>query len=100
MSILVIEDNKMSGGHYQHAYFKLERLADEIEADFLKGVDSIPEGSDAEKFKILFEVKSLIRDLRIAAIRAKELEWFMSADTGAETYLKRLGEILYGYLSK
>lgn len=90
----------MSGGYYQYAYSQLERFADEIEADFLNGDESVPDGVYAERFKILVEVKSLINDLRICAVRAKELEWFMSGDTGAETYLKRLGEILYGNNSK
>jgi len=90
----------MSGGHYQYQYRYLEYLADEIEADFLNEDDSVLDGNIVERFKILMEVKSLIRELRICAVRAKELEWFMSGDTGAESYLKRLGEILYGYQSK
>jgi len=90
----------MSGGHFQYQYRSLELLADEIESEFLNEDESVPDGNIVERFKILVEVKSLIRELRICAVRAKELEWFMSGDTGAESYLERLGEILYGYQSK
>jgi hypothetical protein len=97
----------MSGGHYQYQYRYLEYLADEIERDFINdGVicekygndtdhkyDLLSDATDEEREIILDEVKRFIVDLRQLAIRAKELEWYTSGDTGATSYLKRLNEL-------
>lgn len=48
--------------------------------------DATPE----ERPVIIMEVRLLIADLKRVAFRAKELEWYMSGDTGATTYLERL----------
>ena len=102
----------MSGGHYEYAYHHLDELADYIEGDFLndgkymsedyemgrkwdgsyheKECDRLEDASEAQKIMILEEIKSLIKDLKNCAHRAKELEWYMSGDTGATSYLERL----------
>jgi len=92
----------MSGGHYEYRYCYLDYLADDIERDFLqdgkyssdfvKGgmADRIGDATEEERPFILAEIRSLISDLRSCAKRAQELEWYMSGDTGATTYLKRL----------
>lgn len=103
----------MSGGAYEYNYFKLDELADDIERDFVNDGDYETEDwSNKDKFGniptkienrigdateeqrpiILAEIKSLIEDLRKCSKRAKELEWYMSGDTGATSYLKRLKE--------
>jgi hypothetical protein len=64
-----------------------ERLGSEIpmiENDHFDGA------TPKQKEEILTEIKSLVYTLKDAAFRAKELEWFMSGDTGFESYLKRL----------
>ena len=45
-----------------------------------------------QKEEILMEIKSLVATLKDVAFRSKELEWFMSGDTGFDSYLRRLNE--------
>jgi hypothetical protein len=101
----------MSGGAYEYKYFQLEQLADDIERDFVNGGDyetedwsnkdkfgkipmktenRIGDASEEQKPIILAEINSLIEDLRKCSKRAKELEWYMSGDTSANSYLERL----------
>lgn len=110
----------MSGGHYEYLYFKLTELADYIENDFVndgkfmdkdwsisgeelltkfggkppnKEFDRLEDATEEERKIILKEIKSLIINLKKCSKRAKELEWYMSGDTGAQTYLERLKNI-------
>lgn len=105
----------MSGGHYNYLYHRLDELADYIEQDFLndgkyvdedwsaelafynekptKEYDRIGDAKPEERPIILKEIKSLINDLKNCALRSKELEWYMSGDTGATSYLERLKNI-------
>jgi len=84
----------MSGGHFDYGYRHLEYLADDIEADFIGGLkyrgEYVP---DKEQAIILAEINALIGDLRSCAKRAKELEWYMSGDTGATSYLDRISKL-------
>jgi hypothetical protein len=100
----------MSGGSFDYGYFKVQMLADEIENMFVNDgkyegedytydgfskrpmvtYDRIGDASPEERELILDEVHKLIKDLNNCATRAKELEWYMSGDTGATSYLKRL----------
>lgn len=105
----------MSGGHYEYAYFRIRDLADYIEQDFANDgkymqedysnegtrfgkrneveADRIGDATVKERPLILEEIKSLVEDLKSCAARAKELEWYMSGDTGATSYLERLKTI-------
>jgi hypothetical protein len=105
----------MSGGHYDYLYHRLNELADSIEGDFIdngkymgedwgssedfygrrpaKEYDRLEDATPEQKLIILSEIKSLIKDLRNCSNRAKELEWYMSGDTGASSYLERLKNI-------
>ena len=107
----------MSGGHFDHGYFKVEQLADDIEREFLKDgkymtedwsvgmnnhwgytrpmieADRIGDATDEERPLILAEIKSIVKDLKECSKRAKELEWYTSGDTGATSYLERLKDI-------
>jgi hypothetical protein len=95
----------MSGGHYDYQYNSLNSLADDIERDFLNDgqvynsdydgnyYDYLSDATDEQRVIILKEVKKLVKDLRKCAKRAKELEWYMSGDTGAESYLKAIKKI-------
>lgn len=97
----------MSGGHYQYKYYYIQELADDIEREFANNgkymapdwsrpnpeahkieYDHLEGANDKQRKQTLTEVKSLITDLRNCAKRAKDFEWFMSGDTGVETYLK------------
>lgn len=102
----------MSGGHYDYKYYKLEELADDIERDFIKDGKYLSEDYSSDSYPrskveydylenatveqraiILTEIHNLIIDLRTCGRRAKELEWFMSGDTGENSYLERLNKI-------
>ena len=94
----------MSGGHYDYQYSRINSFIDDIEGDFANGgikpktkydeeYDLLCDATDEERVIILEEVAKLITDLRKCSNRAKELEWFLSGDTGATTYLERLKEI-------
>lgn len=103
----------MSGGHYDYKYHRVEELADDIERDFLNGgkyqdtdwdsnevnpfgergkkeYDRIGDATPEQREIILAEITKLIEDLKQCSFRAKELEWYMSGDTGADSYLERL----------
>lgn len=98
----------MSGGHYNYQYHALGNLADDIERDFVNGGTYTPEynysldgnekgdligdANEHQRPVILQEVRKLIADLRACGERARELEWYLSGDTGADSYLKRLYE--------
>ena len=102
----------MSGGHYSYKYHQIDDLAEEIDREFendgkymtedwfvegfggkpLIEKDYLGGATPEQKEEILTEIKSLVSILKDAAFRAKELEWFMSGDTGFESYLKRLKE--------
>ena len=104
----------MSGGHYEYNFYQLEELADNIEKDFLKDgkylgedysieadfygkrkmveYDRIGDATEEQRIIILAEIKSLVLDLKRCYKRAKELDYYMSGDTGATSYLERLNE--------
>jgi hypothetical protein len=97
----------MSGGHYNYQYHALGNLADDIERDFVnegkckntyafgedEELDRIGDATAEQRPKILGEVAALVGDLRAIAHRARELEWYMSGDTGADSYLTRLAKL-------
>jgi hypothetical protein len=101
----------MSGGHYEYKYHAIDDLAEEIDREFendgkhmitdysaewidykrpMIEADYLEGATPEQKEEILSEIKSLVATLKDVAFRAKELEWFMSGDTGFESYLKRL----------
>jgi hypothetical protein len=103
----------MSGGHYQYKYHTIDDLAEEIDREFendgkhmitdysvewidykrpMIEADYLEGATPEQKEEILAEIKSLVATLKDAAFRAKELEWFMSGDTGFESYLRRLND--------
>lgn len=103
----------MSGGHYEYKYHTIDDLAEEIDREFENDGKYMSEDWSAERLgreipmiekdhfngatpeqkeEILNEIKSLVSTLKDIAFRAKELEWFMSGDTGFESYLNRLNK--------
>lgn len=93
----------MSGGSLDYAYQHLNNLADDIEKsfindgrytdDYLSGPDDtgerdrIGDATPEQRVIILAEVRRLILDLRRNSRRAKILEWYLSGDLGATSYL-------------
>ena len=103
----------MSGGSLDYGYFKVEQLADEIETGYVEKkftyeeedwssyytpkpmhtVDMLEGATPEQRAAIMAEAQDLLQTLRLAAKRAKELEWFTSGDTGVDSYLERLDKI-------
>ena len=99
----------MSGGSLDYSYHRLNDLADEIERYFVNDGkykedylardgddgwrDRIGDATPEQRVVILAEVRQLILDLRRDSKRAKEIEWYLSGDTGADSYLERLAKI-------
>ena len=81
----------MSGGALDYTYQDVFMLADTIEekmkADEIFGED-IGIMPASKQRKVTREIQQLIADLRLAGLRAKSLEWYMSGDTGIESYLE------------
>jgi len=95
----------MSGGHYEYKYAQLSMLADDIEVDFLEDGDYIPEYSEdkevlnhlddidlteVQKDELLYEIKKIIKELRILSEKTRDLEWMMSGDISPKTLYDRL----------
>jgi hypothetical protein len=85
-------------------------LADDIEKEFINDGkyedepnswdkdddgkrDMIEDATEEQRPVILKEINQLTKDLRDCSRRAKELEWYMGGDTGADSYLSRLNEL-------
>ena len=102
----------MPGGHYDYSYSTIELLADNIEGEFVYDgkyltedwsipynqagdrpmieEDRLFDATEEQKPIILKEIKNLVKDLKDCAKRAKELEWYLSGDTGASDYIENL----------
>lgn len=104
----------MSGGHFDYLEYQVLRLADEIEGEFINDgkyeaedygnspvrgkypmieLDRLEGADPQERESILNEVRSLVDDLKKCSARAKELDYFLSGDTGIKSYLTRLSKI-------
>ena len=102
----------MSGGHFNYQYSNIERLADDIESEFIndgkyldddysantgwsherpkKEFNRLSMATEEQRLVILEEIKKLTIDLRNDALRSKELEWLLSGDSNPTDYIKRL----------
>lgn len=97
----------MSGGAFNYDDRRIEYVADEIERyierDFLRTephwktrqpveVDELCCEAPEQRAAIIVEAKKLVADLRAVATRCKNLDYLLSGDDGAETFLKRLSK--------
>lgn len=74
----------MSGGHYDYLYSAINDLADRIEHDLM----------DEENFEgHADKVLEFYNHLRDVAECARELEWWMSADTDETRFLSKLARL-------
>jgi hypothetical protein len=85
--VVLLKVNDISGLPAESLNVRIEDVPTGYNSvDGVDNRDATPE----ERELILNEVHKLIKDLNNCAFRAKELEWYMSGDTGATSYLKRL----------
>lgn len=98
----------MSGGHYQHKYFEISQLAEMITDDIaLKSTTrEIDHGNDyielCEKLpdRTLKQMQILADILQACGKMAKDLEWFMSGDTGEDDFAESAHEGLVEIINR
>ena len=101
----------MSGGHFDYEQYHITTIADSIQAELDKQGKEIPREDrwhdddwykkypDDKFYSTLSEetqkeFKNAIHYLRIAAVYAQRIDWFLSGDDGEENFHKRLNEEL------
>lgn len=93
----------MSGGHFDYHQYKISNIADEIESHIEKcerkekkewgyhdNDGNYVQNIYEEKEEILNEFREAVKALRRAFVYAHEIDWYLSGDTGEESFLERL----------
>ena len=93
----------MSGGHFNYKQYEIGIIADEIERYILRCENKVPKdwGEDDENGKyvpyvheepeeILNRMKEGLMYLRKAYIFTHEIDYYLSGDTGPESFIRRL----------
>ena len=101
----------MSGGHFDYDQYRITTIADSIQSELDKQGTKIPKDDrwhSEEWYKdhpedLIYptyseetqkEFQNAIKQLRIAAIYAQRIDWFLSGDDGEENFHIRLNEEL------
>lgn len=97
----------MSGGHFNYKQYEIGHIADELERYILRCENKVPKdwGEEDENGKyvpyvheepeeILNRMKEGLMYLRKAYIFAHEIDYYLSGDTGPESFIRRLEEDL------
>ena len=101
----------MSGGHFDYNQYRINDIADSIERelnrqgkekpkDELYGDKEYYEKYPDEKYYYTYpeivqeKMREAIKQLKIAAIYAQRVDWFLSGDDGEESFIERLSEDL------
>lgn len=101
----------MSGGYFDYDQYRINDIANSIERklnrqgkekpkDELYGDEEYFERYPDEKYydtypKIVQEkMREAVKQLKIAAVYAQRVDWFLSGDDGEESFIERLAEDL------
>lgn len=101
----------MSGGYFNHNQYQIDEIVDIIERKLnrqgkkkfkneLYGSDEYYKKYPEEKFHIIYseivqeKMREAIKQLKIASVYVKRIDWFLSGDDGEESFLKRLQDDL------
>ena len=101
----------MSGGHFDYQQYKINEIADSIERELHRQGKEKPKEElydDNEYFDkypdekyyytypeiVQEKMKEAVRQLKIAAVYAQRVDWFLSGDDGEESFIKRLEDDL------
>ena len=101
----------MSGGHFDYKQYQINEIADSIECELnrqgkekpkneLYGDKEYFEKYPNEKFYYTYpaivqeKMREAVKQLKIAAIYAQRVDWFISGDDGDESFIERLAEDL------
>jgi len=92
----------MSGGHYDYLYYRMDELADNIQADinndFLNSeedracggneFDYLDDVPDEEREKFVDEIIQMVKDLKKLSKKCRGFELFMSGDYGYDSLME------------
>jgi len=101
----------MGGGHFDYDQYRITTIADSIQSELDKQGTLIPKEDrwhdddwykkypDDKYYSTLSEetqkeFQNAIKQLKIAAVYAQRIDWFLSGDDGEENFHKRLNEEL------
>ena len=101
----------MSGGHFDYKQHYINDIADDIESLIERQGKKIPHSElygtrayyaehpeetiyGAYPIEIQARMREGIKALRIAAVYAQRIDWFLSGDDGEESFIERLKEEL------
>lgn len=101
----------MSGGHFDYKQYNINEIADSILSVLSRQGDDLPKSElfyddfyykkhpEAKRYRIYpveiqQKMNEAVKHLRIAAVYAQRIDWFLSGDDGEESFLKRLEEDL------
>lgn len=101
----------MSGGHFDCKQYNINEIADSILSTLDRQGDDLPKSElfyndfHYKKYpeercyriypaEIQQKMNEAVKYLRIAAVYAQRIDWFLSGDDGEESFLKRLEEDL------
>lgn len=101
----------MSGGHFAYKQYQIAEIADSIERELSRQGKEKPEDElygdreyyekyPEERFYYTYseivqeKMKEAVKQLKIAAIYAQRVDWFISGDDGEESFIARLSEDL------
>lgn len=92
----------MSGGFFEYKQYHLDDIASSIERELNNQGKEKPKDElyyDKEHYnkypeEVQEKMREAVKQLRIAAVYAQRVDWFLSGDDGEESFLKRLSEDL------
>jgi hypothetical protein len=101
----------MSGGYFEYKQYTIDEIADSIERKLNKQGKEKPkdelymdkdyyEKYPKEKYYCTYpdvvqeKMREAVKQLRIAAIYAQRVDWYLSGDDGDESFIERLYEDL------
>ena len=102
--IHILNEKIMSGGYFDYNQYRINDIADSIERVLNRQGKEKPKdelyGDNDEKYyytypKIVQEkMREAVKQLKIAAVYAQRVDWFLSGDDGEESFIERLAEDL------
>ncbi len=90
----------MSGGKFEYRQYEIDHIADQIQHELdLQGKERVGLCVpiwyyDDHPEEVQREMRNAIKALRVAAVYAQRVDWYLSGDDGVESFLERLKEEL------
>lgn len=85
----------MSGGHFDHAYFRVQTFAEELNEEIAKNDMKDGEGySQGFPPEVIQALMAISAHADVSARLMKAAEWLYEGDTSTESFMKSFREIL------